>query len=74
MHLQDVLIAAVFFLHFLVVASALVGCSCSNVDGHRPKDFIRSSQLGADELFGVVGQEQVIKSLFTSIPMPNIDS
>lgn len=59
----------IFFLHFLVVTSALFRLSWSDKDSHGLEDFVKSSHLLADEMFVIDLQEPMISLVLFQWPM-----
>ncbi len=60
----------VFFLHLLVVASALLCLAGSDEIGHAFKDFVSSAKILEHEMPVVEFQEPVIELVFFVCPMP----
>ena len=59
-----------FFLHFLVMASALFGLSGFYEIGHGFEDFVGSSEVLIDEMLAVYFQEPMVEFILFVGPVP----
>jgi hypothetical protein len=71
---QNVGETAVFFLHFLVVASALLGFSGLNELFHSFEYFVHSPHVLVQEVLTVDFEEPVISLIFLVIPMTSLET
>lgn len=60
-----------FFLHFLVVTSALVSSSCSNKFTHLFENFLSSSKAFLTEVFLINRKENTVSVCLVVIPVPD---
>lgn len=63
-----------FFLHFLVMASALLSLSCLNKLFHSFEYFIHASHMFLKEVLAVNFQEPVISLILLVIPMSSLET
>lgn len=70
---QDGRKVQIFFLHFLMMAAALLGLATANELLHCFEDFIGSAHVAVDKVLVVELQKPVVSFVFLQRPMPSVN-
>ena len=71
-HFENIQEAAILFLHFLVMASALFSFTRNDKSFHSFEDLVHSSHMLIDKVVGVDLEEPMISFVFFKIPMSSL--